>query len=269
MLKSERNRNMKILTCNIRCFEAKDGPNDWIHRKELCINVIRSRTPDIICFQEMRSQQFTDLSSAFPEYRFYAMMDQPVAQHPQNCIFYRADIYTLISASGYWLSEHPHVAGTKSWDSSCIRLANWVRLEDRATGTEFRVVNTHLDHVGQTARENQARLIVEDSSAYPQDYPQILTGDMNCDSRNAAINAFKAGKWIDTYSHIHGTEEPGHTFHKFLGPKCDSAIGKMDWIFMRGKLQTTDAEIITDSEEDRFPSDHYFVSATLSTESKC
>ena len=41
---------MKILTCNIRCFGAEDGPNNWIHRKELCIEVIRSQTPDIIGF---------------------------------------------------------------------------------------------------------------------------------------------------------------------------------------------------------------------------
>jgi hypothetical protein len=40
----------------------------------------------------------------------------------------------------------------------------------------------------------------------------------------------------------------------------------MDWIFMRGKMKVIDAEIITDSINERFPSDHYFVSATLSVE---
>ncbi len=257
---------MKILTCNIRCFGAEDGLNDWIHRKELCIDVIRSQTPDIICFQEMWSQQFSDLSSAFSGYKFYGMVDEPTGRRPMNCIFYRSDIYSLISAGGYWLSKQPHVAGSKSWESSCVRLANWVRLEDRATGTEFRVINTHLDHISQTARENQAKLIIEDSSAYPLDYPQILTGDMNCDFRNAAIDIFKAGGWIDSYGHIHGIEEPGYTYHEFLGSKYNSTIGKMDWIFAKGKLKPTDATIITDSEEEKFPSDHYFVSATLNLE---
>ncbi|RKX35231.1 MAG: endonuclease, partial [Verrucomicrobia bacterium] len=51
---------MKILTCNIRCFGADDGKNGWAYRKGFCIETIRSRTPDIICFQEMWSQQFAD-----------------------------------------------------------------------------------------------------------------------------------------------------------------------------------------------------------------
>ncbi len=257
---------MKILTCNIRCFGAKDGMNDWVYRKELFIDVIRSQTPDIICFQEMCKQQFDDVLSELHGYQSHAMTDAPVGEHPQNCILYRRDAYKLISAGGYWLSEWPHIAGTKSWNSTCVRLAIWVRLEDRATETEFRVVNTHLDHVSQAARENQARLIVEDSSAYPQDYPQILTGDMNCDTGNAAIDMFKSGGWIDTYGKVHGTENPGHTFHRFIGPKFDSRIGKMDWIFSKGKVQIIDATVIMDSDGDRFPSDHYSVSATINME---
>ncbi len=254
---------MKILTCNIRCFGAGDGSNDWAHRKDVCATVISSRSPDIICFQEMWAEQYADCSAAFPDYESYAMVDEPAGRRPMNCIFYRSREYTRISAGGYWLSDTPHVAGSKSWDSDCVRLANWIQLQARATGLDFRVINTHLDHVGQVARENQARMIVEDANAYPKDYPQILTGDMNCDSRNQAIAEFKAGGWLDAYGAIHGTEDPGHTYHGFLGPKYDSKLGKMDWIFSRGKLKAVDSEIVRDSIGGRFPSDHYFVSATF------
>ena len=37
----------------------------------------------------------------------------------------------------------------------------------------------------------------------------------------------------------------------------------MDWIFARGEVRTVDAAIVTDSVDGRFPSDHYFVSATV------
>ena len=254
---------MKILTCNVRCFGANDGPNHWIHRKEFCIAVIQAQAPDIICFQELWAEPFADLSAALPEFQSYAMVDEPAGRRPQNGIFYRSAAYTRISAGGYWLSERPHVAGSRSWSSACVRLANWVRLEDRATGWEFRVVNTHLDHVSQAAREHQARLIVEDAAAYPEPYPQILTGDMNCDSRNPAIDIFKTGGWADTYGAVHGTEDPGFTYHEFKGPRFVTPIGKMDWIFMRGTLKAVDAQVITDSRDGRFPSDHYFVSATV------
>ena len=254
---------MKILTCNIRCFGAGDGANSWVNRASLCGAIIRSRLPDVICFQEMWEEQFADMSSAFKEYQSYAMVDEPVGRRPMNCIFYRADAYMRISAGGYWLSEKPHAAGTKSWGSDCVRLANWVRLQDRATGVDFRVINTHLDHVGQHAREQQARMIVEDAKAYPDDYPQILAGDMNCDSRNPAIAALKAGGWADTYGAVHGTKDPGHTYHAFLGPRFESDVGKMDWIFVRGGIKPVDAAIIEDSDGERYPSDHYFVSATV------
>ena len=252
---------MKILTCNLRGFGKGDGLDAWSHRKEWCIEVIRSQTPDIICFQEM--EQIADMIAAFPDYVTYAMADEPDGRRPMNSIFYRRESYETISAGGYWLSETPHVSGSKSWDSVCVRLANWVRLIDRATGQEFRVVNTHLDHIGQDAREQQAQLIVEDSAAYPEDYPQILTGDMNCDATNPAIDTFKTAGWTDTYGTIHGTEDPGHTFHEFLGPNYQTDLGKIDWIFTRGKVQTVDAAVITDSRNNRFPSDHYFISATM------
>lgn len=254
---------MKILTCNIRCFGAKDGANNWVCRRDLCATVIRSQSPDIICFQEMWGEQFADLSRALPAYRSYGLLDEPLCDRPSNGIFYRADLFTPLSASGYWLSETPHVAGSRSWDSDCVRLANWIRLRHQATGADFRVVNTHLDHIGQLARERQAKMIVEDAGAYPDGYPQILTGDMNCDARNPAISLFKANGWIDTYGARHGTENPGHTYHAFLGAQYQSKVGKMDWIFVRGGIRTLDAAIITDSADGRFPSDHYFVSATI------
>ncbi|MBL4574893.1 MAG: endonuclease/exonuclease/phosphatase family protein [Opitutaceae bacterium] len=242
---------------------AEDGDNSWSYRKEFCIDVIRSRAPDIICFQEVWLDQLEDVLAAFPGYRHYVMIDDPVGPHPLNCILYQTDAYKLISSGGYWLSEQPHVAGSRSWDSRCVRAANWIRLEERSTKIEFRVVNTHLDHIGQVARENQARLIAEDASAYPEDYPQILTGDMNCDSQNKAIGNLKSGGWIDTYESVHGAKDPGHTFHEFLGPRYESSIGKMDWVFMRGNIEVIDAEVITDSRDGRFPSDHYFITATF------
>ena len=254
---------MKVLSCNIRCCGASDGKNNWIHRKALCADVIRTQGADVIGFQEMMAEQFDYLASALPEYDTHAMTDEPDGRHPADCIFYRRDQYKRIAAGGYWLSETPHVAGSKSWDSACVRLANWIRFEDRAGAGEFRIVNTHLDHISQLAREQQAALVADDARAYPADYPQVLTGDMNCDSRNKAMAILKAAGWGDTYNAIHKTEDPGLTYHAFLGPEHRSTVGKMDWIFTRGNVTAIGAEIIRTSAGGAYPSDHYFVSATL------
>ena len=255
---------MKILTCNIRCSCDGDGENGWSYRDAYCAEVIRAQTPDIICFQEMWEPQADYLTPAFPAFHAFGMVDEPTGRNPVNTIFYHADSFHLVSAGGYWLSERPHVPGSRSWESGYIRLANWVRLADKATGAEFRVVNTHLDVSSQAAREHQARLLVEDAAAYPVAFPQILTGDMNCDSTNAAIKAIESGGWRDTYAAIHGRDDPGPTFHAFQGPAFKrESPGKIDWIFSRGTVAVVDAGIIRDSTGNRYPSDHYFVSATL------
>ncbi len=253
---------MKILSCNIRTSLARDGENAWERRKDFCARVIRAQSADVIGFQEMSAVQYADLEAALPAYAVYALVDEPCGDRPQNAIFYRRDAFRLVSAAGYWLSQTPHVAGSRSWDSACVRLANWVRLQDRSTGFEFRLVNTHLDHISQPAREGQAALLVEDARAYPPEYPQILTGDLNANAANRAIAMLQAGGWIDTGG-ARGGGDPGLTFHAFQGPATASAEGKIDWIFTRGTLAVLGAEIIRDSENGRFPSDHYFVSAVV------
>jgi len=42
----------------------------------------------------------------------------------------------------------------------------------------------------------------------------------------------------------------------------------MDWIFARGAVAVTDAELISESENDRYPSDHYFIAATANIDER-
>jgi endonuclease/exonuclease/phosphatase family metal-dependent hydrolase len=254
---------MRIATCNIRCFPAKDGPDHWELRKEYALNLIRSLHADIVCFQELWRPQYDYAHKVLPEYASFGLADEAATDRPVNALFWRRDAFDLVSPGGFWLSETPHISGSSSWDSACVRLANWLRLKERASGREFRVVNTHLDHISQWARENQARLICEDADAYSADYPQLLTGDMNCDRTNAAIATFESAGWRDTYADIHGPADPGHSYHAFEGPAYKGDIGKMDWIFCRGDLKVTSTAIIDESCEGRFPSDHYFVVADV------
>lgn len=255
---------MRVLTCNVRGDNPEHDKDDqWKFRKDCCCGVIRSAGADIVCTQELKAQQFADLRAELPEYGCFGTADKALNRDPLNTIFYRADLFEQVSAGVYWLSETPHVPGSSSWDSACERLANWVRLVERASGVEFRVVNTHLDHVSQAARENQARMINEDASAYPKHYPQVFAGDLNADVTNTAIDMFKRAGWRDTYEAIHGEADPGATFHKFLGPAVGSDEAKIDWIFTRGRVDVLGAEIVRDARDGRFPSDHYFVSADL------
>ena len=262
---------LKILCCNVRknLLEDEQAGNGWDARKEFCTEVIVSQCPDVICLQECFNAQFEDLRCRLPEFDSFGLANPGVEFNPSNLIFFARDRLEMISAGGFWLSETPHVAGSQSWDSAHPRFANWVHLRERGSGREFRVTNTHLDHIGQTAREKQAQLIVEAAAALPDDLPQLLTADFNADAANPAIEVIKAGGWLDTYAVVHGPHDPGFTFHAFLGPKLTEARppekikGKIDFIFCRGPVKMLAAEIIRDARDGRYPSDHYFVSAEV------
>ncbi|HCL27445.1 MAG TPA: endonuclease [Candidatus Latescibacteria bacterium] len=253
---------MRVMTCNVRTSLAKDGDDHWARRRDFCLNVIRAQSADLLGFQELQRDQYDDLRLGLPEYTAWGMVDEPHTTSPVNAILFRTGRFSLLSQGGFWLSETPHVTGSSSWDSACVRLANWVRLRDRETGVDFRYVNTHLDHVGQTAREEQARLIVEDAAAYPARYPQLLTGDMNCDGANAALERFRQGGWKDTHAALHGDTNPD-TFHGFRGADDDGSSGKIDWIFARGPVTPTASQIIREEQNGHYMSDHDFVWADV------
>jgi endonuclease/exonuclease/phosphatase family metal-dependent hydrolase len=256
----------KVLCCNIRGSTAEDGVDNWRFRKDLCAEVIARQAADIICLQETTGEQLQHLESALSGYSAVCALDLPAVGHPRNAVFYRNSTFRLRASGSYWLSETPHVPGSKSWESRCVRLATWAHLSVREGKRELRILNTHLDHISQPARENQARILNEDALAYPPDFAQVLTGDMNSGASNPAIRSFLEAGWRDGFQEVHGTSESGPTFHGFRGLEDPSPIGRIDWIFLRGPIRAVEAAVIRDHAGRRYPSDHYFVSAMMDHE---
>ena len=253
---------IRILTCNVRTSNANDGDNNWHNRKGICGEIISGLEPDLVGFQEMTTEQFDDLRNVLKGFGTLATLDKAGTGGPVNSIFYRQEKFNLVSNGAYWLSETPHVPGSRSWESDCIRLAVWGQFRSLDARGDLRFINTHLDHVSQKAREGQATKINEDSSAYETDFPQILTGDMNASSVNPAVASFFESGWSDTYETVHAVREPGYTFHRFEGEQfVGETVEKIDWILYRGNLRVIDAAIIRASKNGRYPSDHYFLSA--------
>jgi endonuclease/exonuclease/phosphatase family metal-dependent hydrolase len=264
----------KILCCNIRVALPEDEAQGvgWKQRKDICIKVMKSKKPDIICFQEVLEVQNYDLKAAFPNFFSFGFDGPEMDGHrdayhgiAKNPIFFSTKKYELIGSGTFWLSETPLVAGSLSWDSARARQANWVRLKDKKTDKTFRVVNTHLDHKGQKAREEQIGIILKESDQYAADYPQILTGDFNSGSDNPVYSEVKKHAWTDSYTAVNGEAAPVFTFHDFKGEAYNkSGKGKkIDFIFLKGPFKTVKSSIIKDNVNGLYPSDHYFVEAEI------
>jgi endonuclease/exonuclease/phosphatase family metal-dependent hydrolase len=254
----------RILSCNVRVDvpqDAKTG-DSWAERKEFCADVIHAQKADLIGLQEAQAAHFDYLKSRMPEYDTYALSHATDYFHPIDAIFFLRDRYQMISCGGFWLSETPHIAASKGWDTMNPRLCNWVHLKERSSGKEFRYWNTHLDHRGQQAREHGALMISQAAAVLPKDFPQLLSGDMNAAPNNPAIKNYKDAGWIDTYVAVNGAKETGPTAHGFRGPKTESKH-KIDWIFCRGPVKPLASKIIRDSRNGHYPSDHYFIFADV------
>lgn len=256
---------MRVMTCNIRTSHAPDGENGWNYRGAFCMEVIRAREPSIFAMQEVSHVQFQDFQEAFPDYATYLLRDGSERDTPTNTIFYQRDAFELVSASGYWLSATPHIQGSRAWGSLYVRLANWMRLVERSSGRELRLINTHLDIAGDLARYRQALVIDQDAQAYPDDYPQILTGDMNAYPDSAAIQAYRSAGWQDAWEEVHGDVPAGFTYHGFNGPEFENPdMGRIDYVLLKGPLAASHVEVVRDHNlTGHYPSDHYFVVADV------
>jgi len=218
--KNKRNLH-RVLTCNIRVALPEDEKKGygWNSRKKICKEVIAAHSPDIICLQEVRIQM-EDLKKYFPQFSSFGFEGPSMDAFPEgyhwiakNPILFSKKRYELTAAGTYWLSETPLAAGSKSWNTARARHVNWIRLKDRHTHKEFRVVNTHLDHLEQEAREKQIELIIKESAQYLTDFPQVLTGDFNSSIPNPVFETIKTEGWIDTFSAVHEGVDPGFTYH--------------------------------------------------------
>ncbi len=270
---------VKIACCNIRDARADDGVNSWSSRRELCLQTLCAMDADVFCFQEMRQNQRDDVTAALMGYDSYGLSENLLATDAPNTIFWRIADFSLISSGGFWLSEQPQSPGSVSWGCQYIRLVNCVVLKHKS-GKCIRIINTHLDDSHQFAREQQAQLLVAntgDDNQCNNDLLaecEILCGDLNCDVTNPVMTILKPAGWKDCFMELHKNTESEYTYsdftyHAFMGPAYDPTQhpdepqGRIDWIFVRGDVHVSAAEIIRSGDNQRFPSDHYFVSATL------
>jgi endonuclease/exonuclease/phosphatase family metal-dependent hydrolase len=264
----------KVLSCNIRVALPEDEAKGvgWPQRKNICIEIIKKQKPDIICLQEVLKVQAEDLKKAFSKFQLLGFDGPEMDAHKEgyngiakNPILFNKERYELINAGGYWLSETPLAAGSKSWDTARARHANWVRLKDRASQKEFRIINLHLDHVSAQAKIEGAKLVVEESAQYQPDFPQLLTGDFNTRFDSKVFESVRAEGWKESYETIHGGGEAGYTGHEFQGTNYEKGAskGRIDYIWYRGKMKPVSAAIIKDAINGKYPSDHFFLRADL------
>ena len=127
------------MSFNVRLGVADDGEDSWEHRKALLARTIQDFDPDLLGTQETWGFQAEYMLSQLPGREYVGWPRQPGnEQDGEECgILYRTARFERVDAGQFWLSETPDVPASKSWDSSLPRIATWVRLRERRTGSEL------------------------------------------------------------------------------------------------------------------------------------
>ena len=125
---------------------ASDDGHSWERRKDVCARVIAACAPDVVGLQEATLGQVEWIAAALPDHAWHGLRQDPHG-HPRNAVFVHRSL-AVVDRGGYWLSSTPHVTGSTGWGAKYARHVNWLVLAD-SSGTEWRVSNTHLDHVSR------------------------------------------------------------------------------------------------------------------------
>jgi endonuclease/exonuclease/phosphatase family metal-dependent hydrolase len=262
------NTAVVVMSANVRFGTANDGANSWEHRKELVVETFREIDADLVGTQEMLPMQAQYLQDELPQYFYVGTSREPDNTDGEQCgIFVRRDRFVLLELGHFWLSDRPELPGSMAWDTSLPRMATWVKLHDRARQRTIMLVNTHFDHRGQEARAESAKLLRSFAARHAPDYPLAITGDFNAPEASPPYQNLLTGDAAeppllrDTYRVVHPQAQANEgTFNGFEGRREG---GRIDWILASPQWTIRDAAIVTKNEEGRYPSDHFFVTATL------
>lgn len=264
------NGHLRVMSFNVRNSAADDGENAWEKRSGLLLDTVHAYRPDLIGFQEVLADQYRAMSEKCPGFSFSGRARDDGKQRSERCLLgYRRDRFVPVAEGDFWLSEHPNLPGSKSWDAALPRICSWVRLREVATGFEFVFANAHFDHKGTVSRTEGAKVLSQELAGIADGAPLILTCDLNDTEDGEAYAALirpetpMAIRWADAYRAVHRQRLNGErSFHGFAGGTTGSRI---DYILHTAQFQSVEAEINrTRSSDGRYPSDHYAVTAVIS-----
>lgn len=255
-------QEFRVITYNIRLDVASDGINQWGKRLSNIEGLVRKSNPDILCVQEALYNQMSDLETMLPEYFYVGVgRDDGFKMGEFSAIFFKKNSFELLSSNTFWLSPTPEIPGSKGWDAAITRICSYGQVKIKSSGKTLFVFNTHFDHIGEKARKESAKLIIQKVAEIAKDSAVILTGDFNSDPNTKAFKTIVKNRVHPMKDSYVKSNEPDCTFTGF---EVSSGICKhIDFIFYDKSFEQKSYQIIRDNNGAYYPSDHLPVESVL------
>jgi endonuclease/exonuclease/phosphatase family metal-dependent hydrolase len=243
-----------LITYNIRFDNPADGINAWPNRKAWVADLLRFYDADIVCVQEALHHQLDDLLQQLPQFKYSGIgRDDGKQAGEYSAILYDHKRFKLLDQGTFWLSLSPEIP-SMGWDAAVIRICSWAKLKDKQAGKAFFVFNTHFDHVGVMAREESSMLILRMINEIAGGSPVILAGDFNTEPHDEAVKVIIA-QLHDTF--VSSKEPPFGPYGTWNAFDYNSPLNRrIDYVFTNDAWDVIKYATLSDSRDQRFPSDH-------------
>ena len=243
-----------VISFNIRFGLADDGMNQWAYRKHAVARLFQQYRADFISVQELNDFQIEFLNKLLPEYH-YIGVHQPAPDFWQNNVIFYRNTIDCLEKQHFFLSDTPSQP-SRSWGSKWPRQCTIGRY--KLGSRELLCINTHFDFKEPAQRQSAQLIWHQITTRFHQDLPAILMGDFNAepDSKTYKWLTGLPNEALDTIPDFNETFKhpyPG-TCHQFTGKPT---TGLIDWILYRGDLKFKKCQVIADSFDGMFPSDHF------------
>lgn len=253
--------DLTIATFNIR-VEGDVEDKAWSVRKEFAKKIIEKYGFDIFGVQEALSNQLNDLLT-LQRYASIGIGRNGETSGEYSAILYNKDKFNVLESGTFWLSEDT-TQPNKGWDAALPRICTWGKFQSKETEKEFYFFNTHFDHVGNIAREESAKLILQKMKDIVGDKPAFCTGDFNLTPEKSPMIMLSSSDYLfDSRAiSIQNPTGPVGTFH---GYNLNGTItSRIDYIFVTSTIQVEAYSTINDDvTTGKYSSDHFPVMAKV------
>jgi endonuclease/exonuclease/phosphatase family metal-dependent hydrolase len=261
---TEENSDIDVMTLNIRLDTPVDSLNAWPNRAPIVAGFINDQMPDLLGMQEVLWHQYQYLDSALIGYGSVAAGRDDGKHEGEACpVFYRLGRFMPVASGTFWLSATPDVPGSVGWGAALTRIATWVRLYDKTVKDTLLYMNTHFDHISDSARVMSSGVLLEKLRVLAGDNNFVITGDFNARPESLAISRMTEGGFAaDSYT-ISETIPAGEKY-TFNGWKDTEGDNRIDYIFIRRGMKVLSHETFKVIKDGVFISDHWPVAARIS-----
>ena len=253
---------VSLMTFNLRYDNKNDGENRWEYRKADVATLVVKYKPGILGIQEGLYHQVTYLDSVLTNYSYVGVgRDDGLQAGEYTAIFFDTAQFKLLFTQTYWLSETPEKP-SKGWDAALPRITTYASLIAVDSGDTLHIFNCHFDHIGELARINASKLLLQLIAAQGlQNSAVVVMGDFNSTPDSESIKQLK--KELADALEVCLSPATGEfgTFNGFGA--ASQPYARIDYVFVKNLSVTTFACLTDHRANGLFISDHFPLFATL------